>query len=799
MLGLPTPLISQAPKILAVTAVRMYGGIAARAVGSWLVSNRPRGIAMAMIRRNYVSPKILEKLVSETPFGMSELQALEKKFSRIGETDEQGNLQLNMDQFKQAMGSIGITNPIRCEQYFKMLDYNHDNKIDFRELMSGMSVLLRGSMEEWARFEFKVWDQDQNGYIDKDEFRSYIRATHEGSLSGAALQYLADETFDQLNANGDGNLDFEEFKQGILRSQMVLPRFHQNKKEKASGRLSMAERLVIDLLGERFKLKPGETGPRDPKNSNVYMLARGNGVVKHEDMVLTHITADKPAEAFWSMSAMFIESAPLMRMEAVDACEVLRLHRDELAVLAMNNHPGAVKLIERFGSLMHERANVLRDRILGKQKAGEEISSEQFAFLTRYQELVRIYALKYHAFGRHGKLEITPTRDLGSKNSLSIAYSPGVAEPCLAIHDNPDMSYEYTTRGHLVGVVSNGTAVLGLGDIGADASKPVMEGKAVLFKKFGGVDAFDVEINEKDPDKLIDIICSLEPTFGGINLEDIKAPECFYIEPKVQERMNIPIMHDDQHGTAIIAGAGLVNALEFANKDISNIKVVVNGCGAAGFTCARLFIALGVKPRNVICLDKDGVIYKGRRDLQEDPNLYLHEVAHDGPERTLADAMKGADVFAGLSVPNVLTPDMLLSMRKSPLIFALSNPIPEIDYQLAVRTRSDVIMGTGRSDLPNQINNVCAFPYIFRGALDCRAKKINEEMKMAATRAIAQLAKESPNFGPQNIIPSPLDPALLWTIPPAVAKAAQDTGVARLNLDVDEYRGKLMEEAASHK
>ena len=327
-----------------------------------------------------------------------------------------------------------------------------------------------------------------------------------------------------------------------------------------------------------------------------------------------------------------------------------------------------------------------------------------------------------------------------------------------------------------------------------------MEGKAILFKKFGFLDSFDIEVNESDPQKFIDIVCSLEPTFGGINLEDIKAPECFYIEKEIQKRMNIPIMHDDQHGTAIIAGAGLQNALEIVKKNIEDIKVVVSGCGAAGFTCAKYFITLGVKPENLIACDIKGVVHKGREDL-EDKDNYLNEIATDSSVRTLQDAIKDADVFFGLSVGGLLKPEMLKSMNRDPLVFAMANPNPEIGYYLAKETRSDVIMGTGRSDYPNQINNVCAFPYIFRGAIDCRATEINVEMKMAATAAIAELAKTSSEykFGREFIIPKPFDERLLTEVAPAVAQAAMNKGVAKKELSISQYRSELEQEQKANK
>ena len=347
-------------------------------------------------------------------------------------------------------------------------------------------------------------------------------------------------------------------------------------------------------------------------------------------------------------------------------------------------------------------------------------------------------ALLYHENGRPGKIEVVPTKPYATQKDLSLAYSPGVAYPCLAIKDNKADAYKYTDKGNLVAVISNGTAVLGLGNIGALAGKPVMEGKALLFKIFAGIDSFDIEINEEDPDKVVEIVKAISPTFGGINLEDIKAPECFRIEDRLKAECDIPIMHDDQHGTAIISGAALINALEIQGKKIGDIKLVVNGAGAAAFRCTSLYVKLGVKKDNIIMCDSKGVIRKDRDSLTPQKA----EFATSQDVHTLAEAIKGADVFLGLSVADVLTPEMVLSMADKPVIFALANPNPEIDYNLAKQTRDDLIICTGRSDYPNQVNNVLGFPYIFRGALDCRATDINEEMKIAAVYAIADLAKQ---------------------------------------------------------
>jgi malate dehydrogenase (oxaloacetate-decarboxylating)(NADP+) len=407
------------------------------------------------------------------------------------------------------------------------------------------------------------------------------------------------------------------------------------------------------------------------------------------------------------------------------------------------------------------------------------------------KKLRREQALEYHSKGRPGKIEVVPTKEAKTQRDLSLAYSPGVAEPCKEIFQQVDNVYKYTAKGNLVAVITNGTAVLGLGDIGPEASKPVMEGKGVLFKIFADIDVFDIEINEKDPEKFVQIVKSLEPTFGGINLEDIKAPECFYIEQQLRSQLKIPVMHDDQHGTAIISSAALLNALELQKKKIDKVKFVVNGAGAAAMACVKLYIALGAKPENFILFDKEGVLHSERMDLDEDKK----KLAIKQPGITLAFALKDADVFLGLSVGNVVTGDMIKSMGKKPIVFAMANPDPEIPYEEAIAVRDDIIMATGRSDYPNQVNNVLGFPYIFRGALDVRATQINEAMKLAAVKALAELAKtpvpdlvnmayneKTISFGPTYIIPKPLDPRLLSTVAPAVAKAAIESGVAQTSI-----------------
>lgn len=417
-------------------------------------------------------------------------------------------------------------------------------------------------------------------------------------------------------------------------------------------------------------------------------------------------------------------------------------------------------------------------------------------------------ALLYHSRGRKGKVEVIPTKPYSTQFDLSLAYTPGVAFPCLEIEKNPDDAYQYTSKGNLVAVISNGTAVLGLGDIGALAGKPVMEGKGLLFKVFADVDVFDIEVNEKDPKKLIEFCKQIAPTFGGINLEDIKAPECFEVETVLKKELDIPVFHDDQHGTAIISGAGLLSALEISGKKIDEIKMVVSGAGAGAISCTKLYVALGVKRENIVMVDSKGVLNRKRTDL----NIHKQEFATDRNITTLTEAMVGADLFLGLSVANMVTGAMVKSMAPDPIVFAMANPNPEISYEEAMASRNDIIFATGRSDYPNQINNVLGFPYIFRGALDVRASTINEEMKLAATKALYALTKEPVpaevakaynvdklEFGREYIIPKPLDPRLISYVASAVARAAIETGVAKFKIDDwDAYKKSLSKRTSEH-
>ena len=553
--------------------------------------------------------------------------------------------------------------------------------------------------------------------------------------------------------------------------------------------LSAAERAVVAGLGREVSFAAGE---RVVEEGSV-----GEGFYVVESGCVEVLKGGRPiAElgegAVLGEMAVFGENVRTAEARALEPSRLLFVPTEELVGLVLRGEPVAVEVMQALGQLMVGRLQELDAELarwtgeLVAQATSRDSAGAAEEFAVVRKRLLADWALRYHALGKPGKLSVVSSKAVGTAADLSVAYSPGVAEPCLAIHDAPELAYEYTGRGHLVGVVTNGTAVLGLGDIGALASKPVMEGKAVLFKRFADIDAFDVEVDERDPERFVDIVCAIAPTFGGINLEDIRAPECFFIEAECKRRCDIPVFHDDQHGTAIIAGAGLLNALELVGKAIEESRVVFSGAGAAGFACAKYFLRLGVRPELLILTDVNGVVYRGRGD-----GNYLDELAADTDMRTLADAAAGADVFVGVSAPNVLTPDMLRSMARDPVVFALANPVPEIDYRLARSTRDDVIVATGRSDYPNQVNNVIAFPHIFRGALDARARAIDEDMKLAATRAIAALAREQPDFGRDAVIPKPFDRRLLTRVAPAVAEAAMRSGAARVEVDLDGYRERL--------
>jgi malate dehydrogenase (oxaloacetate-decarboxylating)(NADP+) len=551
--------------------------------------------------------------------------------------------------------------------------------------------------------------------------------------------------------------------------------------------LAPEERAAIAALGREVTFPAGERIIEEGSEaSSFYLLTAGSAEVRHAGQ---RVICMAPGDIFGEM-ALFNEGVRTSEVCALEPCTLLTFPLPEFCSLVLHHDPTATRLMEALGELMVQRIQAHDAELLQRADSDPAAASSLAEFAALRRRLLADWALKYHAIGSPGKLSVEPTKPVGTAADLSVAYSPGVAEPCLAIQREPDSAYEYTSRGHLVAVITNGTAVLGLGNIGALAAKPVMEGKAVLFKRFAGLDAFDIEVEEADPDRFVEVVCALAPTFGGINLEDIRAPECFGIEAECRRRLEIPVFHDDQHGTAIIAGAGLLNALELVEKRIEDVRVVFSGAGAAGFATAKYFLLLGVRRENLVLTDIHGVVYRGRGD-----GNYLDELAADTSARTLGEALNGADVFVGVSAPNLVTPAMLRGMNRDPIVFALANPVPEIDYAVARQARDDVIMATGRSDYPNQINNVLAFPFLFRGALDVRARAINEEMKRAATRALAALARErldgAAPFGREALIPRPFDRRLLSRIAPAVAAAAAESGVARLPRDPEEYRRSL--------
>ena len=559
--------------------------------------------------------------------------------------------------------------------------------------------------------------------------------------------------------------------------------------------LEDAELNQLLTLGREVFVPQGATYIEEGSKANSFaILIKGRVAVSKNG---THLT-DLDTGVFLGEMALFNDNVRVSEVVALEPLLLLEIPTDQFWKKVLHQDRMAVKVMESLGQVMTERLQQQDARQFNEiDRNNPDLAMMAALFEPIKRQLMADWALKYHAIGRPGKLAITPTKPSGSAADLSVAYSPGVAEPCLAIKANPARAYEFTAKGQLVGVITNGTAVLGLGSIGALAAKPVMEGKAILFKQFADIDAFDIEVNETDPNRFIEIVVALAPTFGGINLEDISSPDCFYIERECNRRTDIPVFHDDQHGTAIIAGAALLNALELVGKSITDIRVVFSGAGAAGYTCAKYFLSLGLPRSNLIMTDVKGVVYRGRGD-----NNYLDDIAADTDARTLGEALAGADVFMGASAAGILKPEMLLSMERDPIVFAMANPVPEIDYPLARKTRADLIMGTGRSDYPNQINNVSAFPYIFRGALDCFATTINEDMKHAATRALATLAREPVTaeagftgleleFSRNYIIPKPFDRRLLVRVSAAVAAAAMHTGVARKPLDLDEYRSQL--------
>jgi malate dehydrogenase (oxaloacetate-decarboxylating)(NADP+) len=559
--------------------------------------------------------------------------------------------------------------------------------------------------------------------------------------------------------------------------------------------LTPAEQTAILSLGQAITAAAGETiAEEGSPGTGFYFLLSGRVAILKDGREITQLESG----AVLGEMSLFNQNVRTSTVRAVEPCSLLFIPAPEFIALVLQPEPAAVKVMQALGQLMVRRleereADLLQQADRESQEATPAIA--EFSSLRR--RLLADWALQYHAMDRPGKLATVSSKPVGTAADLSVAYSPGVAEPCIAISKDPERVYDYTSRSHLVGVITNGTAVLGLGNIGPSASKPVMEGKAVLFKRFAELDAFDIEVDETDPERFVEIVCALAPTFGGINLEDIRSPECFLIEEACRKRLDIPVFHDDQHGTAIIVGAALLNALDVVGKRVDDVRVVFSGAGAAGLACAKHFLVLGVRREYMVVTDLHGVVHTDRA-----MGNYLQPVAAETEARTLADVMPDADVFVGASAGNVLRPELLAKMSRNPVVFALALPEPEIPPLLALQTRSDVVLATGLSEYPNQINNVIAFPYLFRGALDVRARAIDEEMMIAATRAIASLARlaptsdtsmELPNvaFGRDFLLPRPFDRRLLTQVSPAVAEAAMHSGAARRAVDMSQYRRYL--------
>lgn len=767
------------------------------------VSTTPETSAKSTVEKA-LQRKVIEELHSTTSFCNDELDALLSHYSAL----ESREHDIDRDTFTKFMGlTFGGRSSTALNNIFTAMDSDGNGTINFKEFALALSAVYRGSKEDVYRFWFKMYDKDKNDLLDANELEDLFQEI--SSRERSRITVLVEST-------GSKDLDFDSFKQ-IMEQCAILPTFvnpQESDQGPAFAGLTASEKEVLFMLGTELSLEQGQKLIEENHvQKHIYFIVDGVLEMSRDGRVLG---AREPG-SFVGEAALFEDlktpdtSGDIRFSTAATVLSpslmVLQINIADVTPLVNHAHPGATAIIERLGRMLLEQFEADDAAYQEVIKAAAPNPATQTAHLdwaNVRKALTRQWALRYHAVGRKGKLEVVATKMMGTKEDLSVAYSPGVAEPCLAIQANEQLAYEYTAKGHLVGVITNGTAVLGLGSIGALAGKPVMEGKAVLFKKFADVDAFDIEVNELDPQRLVDLVVALEPTFGGVNLEDIKAPECFFVERECQARMDIPVFHDDQHGTAIIASAGLLNVLELVDKKIEDIKVVVCGVGAAGYTSAMLFKTLGVQQKNLYCYDKDGVIYKGRPDIESNPELlHLQNVASDTPLRSLAQIIDGADVFLGLSAGGLLKPELLLKMARDPVIFACANPTPEIDPVLARATREDVIMATGRSDFPNQINNVCAFPYIFRGALDCRAKKVNLEMKLAAVNALAKLARlpvaasvegGEPQvlFGRDYIIPKPFDERLLVEVSAAVVEAAVKSGVARrTDIDVVEYRRSL--------
>eukprot|EP01125_Pyxidicula_operculata_P011995 TRINITY_DN3935_c0_g1_i1.p1 TRINITY_DN3935_c0_g1~~TRINITY_DN3935_c0_g1_i1.p1 ORF type:complete len:773 (+),score=124.68 TRINITY_DN3935_c0_g1_i1:28-2346(+) len=724
---------------------------------------------------------ILNQIRNQSSFDTSQLLSVCNQYKRKA---REALPSLDKKSFCELMKSLGVNDESVMERSFQFFDSDKNGFIDFREFAAGMSIITRGSIAEKYDFAFRVWDNDNDGCLDREEFEHFLGVT---STLKPIDPVLMNRIWSELDVDGTGKISWAECRHGIAKLHLVAtPMFFEDTLD--ISLLSQQEKEILYLIAERIHLTKGEIVlHQDSYTPYFFVLINGEVEISRNDYVVT--TLQKEGEVFGGEN--FVSMPCIKRITCVSkTVDLWRIAIDDLLPLIFHSHVGAIKLLKRVCTTLIERIQ----KISAIAVINENLTKDKRWIEYSTRILSRI-ALFYQGLHRFGKLEVRPTKTIGQLRDFSIAYSPGVAEPCLAIKTEPSKIYEYTAKEHLVAVVTNGSSVLGLGNIGPSASKPAMEGKAVLFKKFGGLDAYDIEIDEQDPERFVAIVQSLEPTFGAINIEDIKSPDCFYIEKELQKRCKIPIMHDDQHGTAVVAGASLLNALDITKKRIQDIKVVINGCGAAGYCCANFFISLGVNKNNLFALDSKGVVHKNRFDIKDNPSHRLYHIAQDTEYRTLEDVIVDADVFLGASIGGALKPELLHKMNEKPFVCALANPIPEISYNVAKRTRNDILIATGRPEFPNQINNVSVFPYIFRAAMDVRSSLINEEMKQAACRTISNIARDTPErYGADYLIPEAHDPRLKIEVTVAVAIAAMESGVATKHLDLEEYRTQLMQE-----
>jgi malate dehydrogenase (oxaloacetate-decarboxylating)(NADP+) len=745
-----------------------------------------------------------EQLLQRTRFGNEELKVLERKYKELGSAP------LDEVAFATLLSNVGLVDKQRVHRYFQIFDQDGNGLVDFEELAVSMSVLLRGTDDERFKFSFRVLDADNDEKIEFGEYKKFLRTAISAPAAAATtaneggddddddessgdvfFENLAKQTFLRADLDQDNLLTWSEFKRAVTSARIVCP--SPVRSLAADSGLTVGESELLSLLGKRVKVPRGavvglssssSSSDEEEFERSFYMLLSGTYVIRsRQDPALVFERGSRKGTFLRQRSLFGGSRATIFEtVSASDDFELLEIDATQFEKMVYNSHPDASSLMEKLGERMLKRLKRFEATL-------KQNGIENDAFSAEQQALMKQWSIAYHGLGVKGKVTVRPTKMLGSSEALSVAYSPGVAEPCLAIDADPSRSFELTARGRRVGVITNSTAVLGLGRLRPEAAAPVMEGKAALFVHFAGLDAFDIQLKEQDNiDLIVDTICQLEPTFGGVNLEDFGAPQCFEIERRCRERMSIPVMHDDAVGTSIVAAAGLMNAAKITDKSIESMRIAIVGVGAAGKTAACYFRHFGVRREQIICVDIDGVVHAGRQDLLDNPDHYLHEVAVDTNRRTLAEAVDGADVFLGLSTGGLLKPDMLLSMRRDPVVYAMANPSPEINPRLAKATRADVIIGTGRSDEPNQLNNVLCFPFIFKGALACQATDMTLNMKMACSRVIADIAAADSRFGRDFIVPKPYDTRLLEQMPLAVIEQAMADGVARKPFSADELR-----------